>query len=311
MSDPPLEPQHERAKVPTYTGTFGIYNQTTPWTDTRSLSWSDLAALLTTHTVGIKEGTCLVPAVFSGTKRVKAEAKRIDVVFLDSDAGYALETIRAAITRHGWAAAIASTHSHLTTRTQAKRGNWDKFRAAAEAEDDPAAFPERFLLKEKGYLPVIADGARIAEETNEHAVFEHGPCPKFRIALPLSRPWLASGYDNQRTANAAWKERIEALAAALGLSHDQACTDTSRLFYLPRRPVDGPPAATAILEGERCDIFAPPSVERDKPAKEPAAPGPCRSRPAPRWRGCGRAGRAAADRTGSPAWRVADMTRAL
>ncbi len=79
--------------------------------------------------------------------------------------------------------------------------------------------------------------------------------------MPLARPWLAAGYDSQREANAAWKERIEALAASLGLSHDQACTDTSRLFYLPRRPADGPPAETVALDGSLCDIFALPRAE--------------------------------------------------
>ena len=44
------------------------------------------------------------------------------------------------------------------------------------------------------------------------------------------------------------------------LDHDQACTDTSRLFYLPRRPPNGPPAEFAILEGQACDIFALPGA---------------------------------------------------
>jgi hypothetical protein len=83
----------------------------------------------------------------------------------------------------------------------------------------------------------------------------------------LLRPWLASAYNDQRQANAAWKDRIEALAAAMRLSHDQACTDTSRLFYLPRRPADGPVPETIVLEGVPCDIFAlpsPPKSERSR-----------------------------------------------
>ena len=245
-----------------YTCTFGLFNQSGGWTDTRSMSWPELAMLLTTHEVGKKEGTCLVPAVFSSTKRVKADAKRIDVVFLDSDSGHPLQHIQAAVARRGWAAVISSSHSHLTTRTKARRGNWDKFRTTTDADGDAADLPARFLIEEKGYLPAVADDAWVAEEKDEFTFFEHQPCPKFRVALPLLRPWLANSYDNQRTANAAWQERIEALAAALGLSHDQACTDTSRLFYLPRRPADGPPADMAILEGEPCDIFAVPAAEQ-------------------------------------------------
>ena len=93
------------------------------------------------------------------------------------------------------------------------------------------------------------------------------------MILPLHRSWVAASYDDQKQANAAWKERIEALAAALGLSHDQSCTDTSRLFYLPRRPADGPPAETAVLNGTICDIFALHGAEpevRSRPTKSKA-----------------------------------------
>ncbi len=218
-------PKPGHAQEPTYTCTLGVYNQTTPWSDVRSLTWTDLTALLTQHEVGAKEGTCLVPAVFSGTKRAKAEAVRIDVVFLDSDAGYTLQEISAAIAAEGWQAIISSSHSHLTTKTKVKRGNWDKYRAAAEDTDD---LPTRYLVEAKGYLARIAAGTTVGSETDEFTIFEHQPCPKFRVAIPLLRPWLAAGYGGQREANAAWKDRIEALAAALGLSHDQACTDTSR-----------------------------------------------------------------------------------
>ena len=48
--------------------------------------------------------------------------------------------------------------------------------------------------------------------------------------------------------------------SALNLNHDQSCTDTSRLFYLPRRPADGPPPETAVIDGTPCDIFALPAA---------------------------------------------------
>ncbi|MGE0759584.1 MAG: hypothetical protein AB7O38_21380, partial [Pirellulaceae bacterium] len=246
-----------------YAFTFGTYTQTT-WTDVRSLSWSELVAELTTHSVGEKEGTCIVPAVFRGSERRKSNADRIDVAFLDSDAGHTLAEIRDAIIAEEWMAIISSSHSHLTTRTQAKRGHWDKFRAKyGESPQSPAMF-----LADKGYHPHVADQARVLDASDEYVVFEHQPCPKFRIVLPLKRPWLARAYENQRAANAGWKERIEALATALELNHDQSCTDTSRLFYLPRRPLDGPPPETLVLEGEHCDIFdLPPAPNAERTSR--------------------------------------------
>jgi hypothetical protein len=241
----------------TYSLTFGVYNQSGPWIDVRALIWPELAALLTRHDIGPKEGSCLVPAVFADTRRTKDDALRIAVALLDSDAGATLEEIRDAIARRGWTAIISSTHSHLSTRTKANRGHWERFRAATAEDPDRAA--EAFLRREKGYHPRVAAGARLVEETDEQVVFAHQPCPKFRIAIPLLRPWVAADYPDQPTANAAWKARVEALAAALGLAHDQACTDTSRLFFLPRRPPGGPQPETALLEGEPCDVFALPA----------------------------------------------------
>ena len=40
----------------------------------------------------------------------------------------------------------------------------------------------------------------------------------------------------------------------------QACTDTSRLFYLPRRPPGGVVPETAVVAGQFCDIFQLPSA---------------------------------------------------
>ena len=146
---------------PAYTLTFGDHDQAGPWTDVRELAWPALAALLTRHEAGPKEGACVVPATFSGTRRRKAEAVRIGVAVLDSDAGATLQEITAAIAARGWAAAVSSTHSHLSTRTRAKRGHLEAYRAGAGPDGDGAA--EAFLVREKGYLPRVAAGARVVE----------------------------------------------------------------------------------------------------------------------------------------------------
>lgn len=232
--------------------TFGAHTQVT-WNDRRGVTWRDLTGILTAHSVGRKEGTCIVPAVFRGDRRHKTDADQIDTAFLDSDSGATLEEIAAAVRQRGWAAIIASTHSHLTTTTKSKRSNWQRFVAEC-----PIGAETAFLV-DKGMLPRIAAGALIEREADEFIFFHHQPCPKYRVVLPLCRPWRAVDYPSQDAANAAWKERIEALAAALGLQHDQACTDTSRLFYLPRRPSDGPPPETAIIQGNPCEIFALPA----------------------------------------------------
>lgn len=236
--------------------TFGHFTQKGPWTDRRRLFWEDLVRELTVHGIGDKVGTCLVPAIFSGDSRKKGEAAKIDVAFLDSDAGFTLEEIERAVREHGWAAIISSTHSHLTTRTTAKASNYEKFCARRGGELDADSAAAEFLTVEKGYLPRVVEGAAVVTHADDEIVFEHQPCPKFRVAVPLARSWRAADYGDQDIANAVWKGRIEALAAALHLNHDQACTDTSRLFYLPRRPKNGPSPEILVLDGANCDIFA-------------------------------------------------------
>ena len=241
----------------TFTFTSGKGLTQTEWQDQRSMAWPDLMKLLTKHDRGAKEGPCIVPAVFRSTRRLKAEADQIDLVVLDADCGHTLDEIDAAVRAKGWAAIVHSTHSHLTTRTTVKKSHWDKFFAACPID------AERAFLIEKGYLPHVAKDARVVAVVGDEVTFEHAPCSKFRIVLPLTRPWKAADYPNQNAANAAWKERIEALAAALGLSLDQSCTDTSRLFYLPRHPGDGRAPVAAVLEGAECDIWNLPASSQD------------------------------------------------
>lgn len=239
--------------------TYGLSHTQATWGDARRVSWPQMVEMLTGHVPGPKEGSCIVPALFTGDKRKKEEAAQIDVAFLDSDSGATLDEITEALRSKEWEAVVSSTHSHMTTLTAVSQTNWNRYFAKF-----PDATTADFLRDEKGYLSTISNGAEAVDSDDTHTIIQHPPCPKFRIALPLSKPWRASDYPNQAAANDAWKERIEALAAALSLSHDQACTDTSRLFYLPRRPLHGAVPETSVVSGVFCDIFGlPPAPRQD------------------------------------------------
>jgi hypothetical protein len=252
-----MEDMEAEKAAQTFTITLGTTDTQTVWTERETLSWEYLAAKLTSHAEGSKRGSCVVPAVFRGTERKKDHADQIDVVFLDSDSGATLADIGRAVKDLGWDAIVSSTHSHMTTRTEAKQSHIDRFFSA-----NPAGTYGDFLRQEKGYLPSVAEGADLVSSDGSTSIIGHQPCPKFRVALPLETPWSAANYASQGEANAAWKERIEALASALGLSHDQSCTDTSRLFYLPRRPPGGAEPETLVIAGTRCDIFALPTAPK-------------------------------------------------
>ena len=222
----------------TFGFTWGASHTQTSWDDARQVSWPAMVEMLTSHVPGQKEGPCLVPAVFTGNSRKKEEASQIDVAFLDSDGGAPLDDIIAALKSRGWEGVVSSTHSHMTTRTEVNKSNWDRY--FAKHPDSDAA---EFLIQEKGYLSAVADGAepvgmrtvRVRDKDVEYIVIEHGPCPKFRVAVPLGKPWRAADFLSQVAANEAWKERIEALAAALSLS----------LTLTVRMPTGFAPSATA------------------------------------------------------------------
>lgn len=250
----------------TYPCTFGHYLQKS-WFDVRHLTWADLCSLMTHHEIGEKEGTCIVPATFSGTRRHQKDTRQISVAVLDCDTGATLEQIRSGIARQGWRAIVASTHSHGTTCHITSRKAWDAFCAGHPACGSTAT---QFLLA-KGYAPHVAEGAEVVEEGSEMVVLRHSPCPKFRIVIPLLRPWKASDYATQAQANAAWKAFTASLASCLGVAHDQACSDTSRLFYLPRHPGDGAPPETAILDGDPCDLSGLAAAPIKKPNPAPGS----------------------------------------
>jgi len=246
------------APAPRLSVTFGRTRSEFRWSDRREMPFGDFADLLSRAEIGGKDGPCYTPAVFVGHARRMDQAARIDIAALDADCGHNLDEIRAAISHHGWAAVVHSTYSHLADQTIIAADACDRWLASHGGQT-----VANYMLAKKGYLPRVITDARIAEETGSGAtrnyVVRHAPCPKFRIVLPLERPWIAAEYDSQALANATWKERIGALASALGLHHDQSCVDTSRLFYLPRRR-EGQIFVHEVIQGRNCPLWSLPGA---------------------------------------------------
>lgn len=248
------------------------------WKEVRSYDWAGLQALLTDHQPGAKDGSCLTPATFSGQSRRNQDAVRIGVIMLDSDSGAPLAEIQAAMVARGWCAAIASTHSHLGTQTRSKRGAYETWCAQHDLDPCGTETPTRFLTAGRHMRPEIAAGASIVGQDEAVVTFSHQPCPRFRVTLPLARPWVAEAFNTSKEGIDAWRRAYEATAAALRMEYDRSCADPARLFYLPRFPEHGPAPETAVLEEEWVDIFALPWAERETSHKPKAEPGNGRRR---------------------------------
>lgn len=235
----------EKSKQPKYTITLAQNRSQKEWTDARSGIWGEFQTLLTTHQAGKKDGICYTPAVFRGVRRTKKEALKIGLGVLDCDTGETFTEIRKAITEAGYSAIIHSTYSHMTTETKVSRSEWDK-----SGYTDAAAYLRDFKYMRK----TVANGAVLEDRGDtETYTIVHNPCSKFRIIIPLEKPWEASDYHSQEEANADWEKKIKSLAARLGLHHDQSCIDTSRLYYLPRH-AKGAEYITEVIDGVPCNL---------------------------------------------------------
>lgn len=259
IADPPYSPLADRP----FCVTFGKKMQQAKgtWTDQQVLTWAELARVLTDHKEGPKDGPCIVPAILRQPERKAEYAEEIGTFFLDSDCGHTLSEIEAPVRRHGLAACVYSTHSHMTTRTTIARSEFKERGLTAE----------QYLIQVKKYLPRVAAGAKVLQGSGNEVTLEHQPCPKFRVVLRLDRPWRALDYPDQRVANEAWRDRYRAAAHHLGLSVDPACSDPNRLFFLPRH---APRAAfdTRIIEGADLPIWDLPAAPQDPSPATPSEP---------------------------------------
>lgn len=238
----------------TFGVTFGRSKREIVWTDRRNLTMAQLAGLLCKTEIGPKDGACFTPAVFRSTARKMDQAETIGLAVLDSDCGHTLDEIATTIRAHGWEAIIHSTFSHMTDTCAIATSAIDKWRET-HGDDIPG-----FMREKKGFLPHIVANARIIDEQKPNYIVEHAPCPKYRVILPLERPWQASEFQAQSEANGQWANRIMALAAALRLFADESCKDTSRLFFLPRRLNEATPFEAAHIDGSFCDIWSLPDA---------------------------------------------------
>jgi hypothetical protein len=221
------------------------------WPQRETLTFDAFATKLSQSPAGPKDGTCYTPATFRGINRKKNDADEIGIVALDADCGHSFEEIIDAVEKAGLAAIVHATHSHLTTESEISCRDYDKWADAHPGRDVAA-----YMREKRSYLPRVVAGAKITGKTaaEKNYIVEHQPCPKFRVIVPLAGHWRAKDFENQLAANAAWRQFITALASWLGLQHDQACTDTSRLFFFPRARQGGPEYEFRQVTGNACSM---------------------------------------------------------
>ena len=189
---------------------------------------------------------------------------------------------------------IARFGNKRDTRPRRQRVTWDALAAellrhAVRREKDgplwsPAAYPDGATRKDEHVAAVTAlvydvDGAApdwhlldglafAAYTTHSHLVVcEHNPtgAPCWRLVLPLTRP----------VARADWRRVWRRARARYAPEADPACSDASRMYYLPACPPGARPAAQRG-EGAPVDPAALPETPEEAQERELAAARPAR-----------------------------------
>ena len=227
--------------------TFSNAHTATRWDDRHELNFDELVELLTTPQVGPKEGRCFMPGTLRVPQRKLENVEQISVAILDSDAGHTLDEIQTAAPILDAPSIAHSTHSHMKATTEIAAVPYEKW-----AGENPGASVEAYLLEKGKYLPRVLREARIVGEVMRGSarllIVEHQPCPKFRIVVPLADPWRTDYFITRGEANAHWAACARNLARVLGLQHDRACEDISRLFFLPRIATPASPFEFAVIK---------------------------------------------------------------
>lgn len=210
------------------------------WSDTQKI---DLALINNTIATPAsredKDGGCYVPGTLVGADRRATAVKQIDMLVYDLD-GSSLADITARIRDAGFLCWIHSTHSHLSIKTLIATNHIERW-AKSRGVHYPLSLEDmqRYIAdpaNRKTYLRNVSyDSAPEAlRQTTDGlmAVIAHDPCEKYRLIIPLSQPIVLSRLGtSSATMIAAYKSIYHGVAQTLGLAHDRACEDPSRLYY--------------------------------------------------------------------------------
>ena len=230
-----------------------------------SQDWPAMSDDLATHPVGPKAGECFIPAVFAPVNgqiiRKQEHFTSMHALMIDFDHGTLADQIKAALIRAGVTAVVTTTHSHMTDQTDVAAAIWDKWRAA-----NPNGTPEQFLIQTRhAFRPAVAAGA-VLVGIEDHgregkpklvAVFKHQPCPKYRVIIPFTRPWVCPEGATPAQAAEASAALYVSMVRCLGFEGecDLSIKDTQALVYFPRHS-EGAPWSSEIIEGLALDPYA-------------------------------------------------------
>lgn len=175
-------------------------------------------------------------------ERTNDNVTSVTALVLDFDKGADFDEVAEELRRRSLTFAIYSSYSHGNARTELAARQVQKFTGAGSPTD---ADVRRYLREHEGFVSAVANSAIVVDrrydEGNKESgtppalrlVVEHEPIHKFRVVLPLAKPFDATAYKDARTAANEWKRLYTTFAHVLDFPCDLSCATLCQAFYLP------------------------------------------------------------------------------
>jgi putative DNA primase/helicase len=207
----------------------------------RTRATADFLRHVTTHKISeTKYVSVWSNIVFENGRRLGEHAASADTIVLDIDNGAPLRRILFMLDLAGYAAAVVTSHSHMTTEKTISEGTWRKWREAhphADEEEFTRSLDKQFVesVWRCSRIKRGKDGEPLVNSKGEITI-EHGPCAKLRIIIPLRERLHFTDLGDVRERARLWAGLHGVVAGKLRVVSDDNAMILSQVFFDPRCP---------------------------------------------------------------------------
>lgn len=248
---------------------IGSNSRAKEW-QTQSVTFHHFLMGATFHRIGNKDGQAFCQGEAIGGQRTKNAMKDLGLLCIDVDTGLPFEDVDAILMQADLTAVAHTTHSHMKRSSTIKLSaimQWKQMKGLGEG--DPTIEECQQWLREHRHMDerIIQSITSVrVDQLKEgmQVVVDHAPMSKCRVIFPLLAPFDVKEETrltkSQANALKKWAAKVRGVGKMLGIPIDEACTDASRLFYLPRHE-KGAEFDIRIYSGRLLDLNEVEGVE--------------------------------------------------
>jgi len=245
----------------------------------KALTEQQLIKLLSIHNPRKdKDGMCFLPGRLVGGKRAATSVPEVNCLVYDIDGTNSVKEVEDILAKAGLKAVLYTTFNHGRTSTTVKTDAYDKWakRAGAKTTPDLESMLEYLKATKKGHLTDVKFTGETAHTGNGIVyLIEHAPEDKLRVVFPLGDKPIVLAKLSKLTSVAVetYKAIYHGVGESLELKYDEACSDPSRLHYMPGHLVGTNTHFVRFYDGPLLDYTNYPRSQRSSTDKKVNADG--------------------------------------